>query len=426
VNDTSRVEVIPSPRRLINSLRDLGYDSTSAAADLIDNSIEAKATEVSIEVHMEGRKSWIRIADNGEGMTPAVLQEAMRYGTEREYSKSDLGKFGLGLKTASQSQCRKFIVASRSGERANICAFAWDMEYVERTNRWEIIRLAPQDIDDVLREPLQGTAGTAVLWENLDRVFNYKNPDGGWVERNLLDLCRRLENHLAMVFHRFISGEQKRKHLNIFLNGNKIKPWDPFVRDEKHTKKLNPLTFKLNDGEMNGEVTLEPFVLPPRDKFSSPEAFQKASGPKNWNQQQGFYIYRAGRLIQSGGWSGLRTMDEHSKLARIALHFSPVLDNAFKINVAKMHTELPSQLREQIKDATKQIIRIAQETYRTKKSSGEGVAGGGSWGNPQPTTPSGKWTLDEIATIFRSNARGEEIPVLNRIISRVRKTFRRK
>lgn len=426
MNDTSRVEVVPSPRRLINSLRDLGYDSTSAVADLVDNSIEAKATEVFIEVHMEGRRSWIRIADNGKGMTPAVLQEAMRYGTEREYGPSDLGKFGLGLKTASQSQCREFIVASRSGERANICAFAWDMEYVERTNRWEILRLAPQDIDDVLCKPLQATEGTAILWKKLDRVFNYKNPDGGWAAKNLLGLCRKLEDHLAMVFHRFISGENDRGHLNIFLNGNKIKPWDPFTRNEAHTKELGPLTFELDDGEARGKVVLEPFVLPPRDKFSSPDAFKKASGPKNWNQQQGFYIYRSGRMIQSGGWSGLRTVDEHSKLARVALHFSPALDDAFKINVAKMHTELPSQLREQIKDATKQVIKIAQETYRAKKPSGRSATGSSSRRDSQPTNPLRKWTLDEIATLLRSSARDEEIPTINRVINRVRKTFKEK
>ena len=426
MNDSRRIKVIPSPRRLINSLRDLGYDSTSAVADLVDNSIDAKATKVAIDVRFEGRKSCIRVADNGTGMTPAVLQEAMRYGTEREYSQSDLGKFGLGLKTASQSQCREFIVASHSSATAGICAFTWDMEYVEKTNKWEITRLAPQDIDNVLRKPLRGTSGTVVLWKKLDRVFNYKNPDGGWAEKSLLSLCRRLEDHLAMVFHRFISGEQRGKRLNISLNDNKIKPWDPFTRNEKHTQKLDPLTLKFDDGEVSGEVILEPFVLPPKDKFSSPEAFKKASGPKNWNQQQGFYIYRAGRMIQSGGWSGLRTVDEHSKLARVALHFSPVLDNAFKIDVAKMHTELPSQLQEQIKDATKQVIRIAKDTYRAKKSSGGSTTGSRPGRTSQPTTPPGKWTLDEIATVFRSSARDEEIPVINRIIRRVQKAFRGK
>lgn len=428
MNTESRIEIIPSPRRLINSLRDLGYDTVSAVADIVDNSIEAGATKVVIDVKIDGRESSIRIADNGRGMSPDTLQEAMRYGTEREYDPSALGKFGLGLKTASQSQCREFVVASRANVKANTCAFAWDMEHVEKTNKWEIIRLTPQDIGGTLRGPIQGITGTVVLWKKLDRVLGYKNPDGTWAERNLLSLCRSLEKHLAMVFHRFISGEERGKRLNIFLNDNKIEPWDPFVRGEKRTKKFPPSIFKFNDGAMIGNVMLEPFVLPHKDKFSSPDAFKKASGPKNWNQQQGFYIYRAGRMIQSGGWSGLRTVDEHTKLARVALHFTPVLDDAFKINVAKMHAELPHQLQEQIKSAVNAAVKIAQKAYRAKESSGKVVSGGqsGNLSKRPPATPLKMWTFDEVASILRSSARGAEIPVIDRIIKRVRKTFRGK
>lgn len=99
-------EVIPSARRLVRSLRDMGYDFTTAVADLVDNSLEAEATVVTIDVEFEGDESWVRIIDNGHGMTEEELVEAMRYGSDREYDDQSLGKFGLGLKTASRVSVR--------------------------------------------------------------------------------------------------------------------------------------------------------------------------------------------------------------------------------------------------------------------------------------------------------------------------------
>src|SRR5437763_12259507 len=130
-------ELVPSARRLINSLRDLGYDFAQAVADLVDNSIEAGASRVNVDVEFEGDDSWVRITDDGKGMAPEELREAMRYGAEREYRDDDLGKFGLGLKTASMSQCQCLSVASRwNRERSDIAAYSWDLEHIEKTNRW--------------------------------------------------------------------------------------------------------------------------------------------------------------------------------------------------------------------------------------------------------------------------------------------------
>src|SRR5690606_12829804 len=116
---------------------------------------------------------------------------------------------------------------------------------------------------------------------------------------------------------------------------------DPFARGEPSTQRLEPVLLKLDGVAGRSAVVLEPYVLPPQSKFSTPEAFNRASGPNKWNRQQGFYIYRADRMIQSGGWSNLRTLDEHTKLARVALHFSPSLDDDFKINVPKMRVSIP-------------------------------------------------------------------------------------
>lgn len=345
----------------------MGYDFSQAVADIVDNSIEAKATVVAIDIEFDGDDSWVRIADNGNGMKPEQLREAMRYGAEREYEVDDLGKFGLGLKTASMSQCQCLSVASRwNRDRADIAAYSWDLSHIERTNRWEILAIDRNGLGPAIRQPLKDSTGTVVLWQRLDRILGYKYPYGEAARRRLSQICREIEAHLGMVFHRFISGEVRARKLKLLLNGNEIKPWDPFCRAEPKTKALQQMRFSLEHEGVSGEVLLEPFVLPHQDDFSSPEAFRLASGPASWNQQQGFYIYRAGRMIQSGSWSNLRAPDEHTKLARVAVSFLPKLDEAFKINVAKMRVQMPSRIRDTIRDAVGPVVKLAREVYDRK------------------------------------------------------------
>jgi hypothetical protein len=217
------------------------------------------------------------------------------------------------------------------------------------------------------------------MWEQLDRAFAYKIPDGQRAKNGMLAMAERLELHLGMVFHRFLSGEARRKRkLVITINGTSVEPWDPFCRDEKRTKALKPLELELETQVGSGVVRFTPFVLPARSQFSSEQTFTKASGPSKWNRQQGFYIYREDRLIQSGGWSGLRTSDEHTKLARAAIDFRRGLDAAFAINVAKMRVNLPGALREQLERPIAELVRLAQEQYR------KGGVGPGPTVTPQP------------------------------------------
>jgi len=449
---TNGQEVIPSAKRLIRSLRDIGYDFPTAVADLVDNSIEAGATKVTIDVEFDGNDSWVRISDNGIGMRLEQLQEAMRYGSEREYDdEADLGKFGLGLKTASMSQCKRMIVASRGDiQQREVHAYSWDMDHVDATNKWEIIKVPKRDLKFVLNHHLDGATGTVVFWQKLDRIMGYKYPYGEMAKKRLLEMCRSLELHLAMVFHRFLSSEVPGKKLQIILNGNKVEPWDPFARNEPNTQKLSIIPLHLEYEGKAGMVILEPYVLPHQDQFSSRDEFNRSSGPNKWNRQQGFYIYRANRLIQSGGWSGLRTIDEHTKLARISLSFSPHLDDAFKINVAKMKVQLPTQIREKIEAATTPVVKLARNTYdnSNKKNTGAtphlgastlptsvstGLNSGSriqepptalSLGTVTPGTQTNKfWTLDELQHRLEYLAKPNEKPVILRVIERLRKNI---
>jgi hypothetical protein len=369
-------EIIPSARRLMESLRDIGYDLPGAVADLVDNSLDAEAEAVRIDLGHDLEGGWIRIADDGVGMTERQLEEAMRFGSSRSYGDRDLGNFGLGLKTASLSQCRRLTVATRSSERGRIQIRRWDLDHVARTDSWQLERLTPRQVRPLLTDPLAGTTGTVVLWERLDRVLGPRRPGGDAAARRLEAAAGEIAEHLAMVFHRFLAGEAPGPLLRIDVGGTQISPWDPFARKEQFVRALPTQTLPFDFAGVKQKVVVQPYVLPAQHHFSTPEAHEVAGGPARWNRQQGLYIYRRDRLIQSGGWNRLRTFDEHAKLARIALDIPPGADQAFRINVSKMTVGLPEPLRPQLRALVAGVVSVAQDVYRRRLAVVSGDRGG--------------------------------------------------
>lgn len=345
----------------MHSLRDLGYDLPSAVADLIDNSLDAGATQIDVELDAEWRGSYLRVADNGAGMTEGILDEAMRYGSARAYGQGDLGHFGLGLKTASLSQCRRLTVASRTTQAGRIRVRRWDLDRVAVSDTWVLERPRILDCRKELTDPLRQGVGTVVLWEKLDRVLGERRPDGDAARRKLRTVENDLRLHLAMIFHRFLSGESQRPRVSINLNGVPVEAWDPFCRTEPMTQAMPAQRVRLDGSD---SLVVRPYILPSQHHFSSPEAHGDASGPNRWNRQQGFYVYRRDRLIQSGGWCRLRTMDEHSKLARVAIDLPPAAEESFRINVAKMVVGLPEAIRPELRVIATGIVSRAQDAYR--------------------------------------------------------------
>ncbi len=387
--------VLPSARKLMASLRDIGYDLPSAIADLVDNSIDAGAENVAVTFGEEGADSWIRIVDDGMGMTPRQLDEAMRYGSQRTYSSSALGHFGLGLKTGSLSQCRRLTVASRRRRNSPVAVRRWDLDLVAERDSWDLDTPPRKELPLRLLEPLEGGTGTVVLWERLDRVLAFRNPDGAATRRALGNMANEVAEHLGMVFHRFITGEWADGDdgfVNISVNGAPVIAWDPFAREEKHTRVLPRQEIELTtEGGSGANLIVQPYVLPSQTHFSSPAAHQVAAGPSRWNRQQGFYVYRRDRMIQSGGWNRIRTMDEHAKLARIAIDLPARHEELFGINVAKMAIAIPEAARAPLRTIASGVVQQAQWSYRehlgraappveaappvTERSRGEGVDG---------------------------------------------------
>lgn len=395
------IKASPGAKRLIESLRGLGYECPTAISDIVDNSISAGASEVHVDIiGLDGDEPAVVISDNGEGMDRDTLVNAMRFGAEQDYSTDDLGKFGLGLKTASLSQCRKLTVASKPiparGSKSRRNVMRWDLDHVYSKDEWELHVLEDNDLEEdeskLIRRHLDGANGTVVLWTDLKESMPLLySKDQKKRERFLAQLLSDVETHLSMVFHRFMQGRVSgNRRLKIYLGGNLLEPWDPFCISEANTESLRPSHLKIEDSSGNGKVTVSPYILPKEKTFSTPEKWRKAAGPRGWNLQQGFYFYRNGRLLQAGGWSYLRAPDEHTKLLRIAVDFNTGLDKAFQINVTKMKSKIPDEIWGDLKELVSDWAQRARRAYDKKEAGGRSASrpsSGGSARTSSPTTP---------------------------------------
>lgn len=341
----------PKAGAMIEALRGLGYSTATALADIIDNSIAASADRVDLQFSWSGQNSTVAILDNGNGMNENELDMAMRLGERNpleERASHDLGRFGLGLKTASFSQCRRLTVASVKAGLIS-CLF-WDLDILAMgdDDGWHLMD-GPAEGSETYLEPLVGQAnGTLVLWEKLDRIVTV-----GFTEQDFLDLVDRVEQHLAMVFHRFLAGPRPRLHL--FLNGQQVKAWDPFLAGHPATWS-SPVEHINAEG---GRVEVQCHVMPHKDRLDVDE-HESAGGPDGWTAQQGFYVYRNERLLVSGSWLGLGrgrswTKEEAHRLARIRLDIPNSADAEWKIDIRKSTARPPVSIRER-------LTRLAEDT----------------------------------------------------------------
>lgn len=331
----------PRADAMLESLRGLGYSAPTAIADIVDNSVSAGSTRVEIWLAWNGSQSRVTILDNGRGMSDAELEKAMRLGDKSPLDArdpSDLGRFGMGLKTASFSQCRRLTVASRRDER--LSCLRWDLtKLTEPPLDWLMFEGPERGSVQFLKPLDSNSSGTLVLWEDLDRIVT-----AGYTAEDFADLTDEIEAHLAMVFHRLIDGP--RPKFSLWVNGRAVKPWDPFMTD--HPSK----TWSAHPARRSmpfGIVEIEGHVLPHKDRLT-PAEFEQAAGPNGWTAQQGFYVYRNQRLLVAGGWLGLGqgrawNREELHRLARIRLDIPNTADAEWKIDIRKSTARAPVSLR---------------------------------------------------------------------------------
>ena len=350
----------PYAPTLIESTRAIGYSLEAAVADIIDNSIAANAVNVDIYFFpVDG--AYIAILDNGSGMNEKEINIAMQYGSKNpteERDKKDLGRFGLGLKTASLSQCRCLTVISKQGERLE--GRQWDIDHVIEVGDWSLIIL-DEEINEFpqVEELKKYESGTLVIWQKLDRLkageINFELSLGRKIDR--------VRNHLSLVYHRYLMGESGIRKLKLFINGEKVKAIDPFLTN-KSVQAMDDETLIIQ----GHKILVRPYILPHISKLTSDE-IKMLGGKDGLRKQQGFYVYRNKRLLVWGTWFRMMRQGDLSKLARIRVDIPNTLDDLWTLDIKKSSALPPAEVRKNLEIIINQIAERSKRTwtFRGKK-----------------------------------------------------------
>lgn len=344
----------------MESTRAIGYSLDAAVADIIDNSITAKADNIGVWF-LPYDDPYVAILDNGTGMEPDKLTESMRYGSNNPLEireEDDMGRYGLGLKTASLSQCRCLTVASVF--KGSIYARRWDLDHIKECETWDLLELEEGEIKNlpIIDKLAAQGKGTLVIWNKLDKI------QAGEItlEQALNNKMSDVREHIAMVFHRYLSGDGTRKTV-ITMNGNPIIPFDPFFASKS--------TIVMDDEKVNipgrkGQVIIRPYILPHPSKMTK-EELDKYGGKDGMRRLQGFYIYRNKRLLIWGTWFRLIRMDEFSKLARVRVDIPNSLDDLWTLDIKKSTAIPPEIVKVNLKRIVGTISNSSKRTWTFRK-----------------------------------------------------------
>lgn len=356
-------ESIPFAPMLIESMRSLGYSFQSAIADLIDNSISAGANRIDIKL-LPTENPYLIILDNGCGMNSYEIEEAMRYGSKNpldKRKKDDLGRFGLGLKSASLSQCRKLTVVSKKDNEMS--AYSWDLDYIAEQKSWMLQGYSKEEINEFpeinLLEEIKN--GTYILLQSFDRIKESTNDLCATLTKSMDDTIE----HLSLVFHRFLTDG-----LNIYVNNSKVEAKDPFLLENKKTQFKREQKFSINESS----ITVKPYILPHISSLTK-EDIKKVGGKERLKNEQGFYVYRNRRLIIWGTWFKLGRKEELSKLARVKVDIPNDLDYMWNIDIKKSSAKLPDIIKRNLYSCVEESIFSSENvhTYRGRKEANKDV-----------------------------------------------------
>lgn len=345
----------PYAPNLIESMRSIGYSFETAVADIVDNSIAANAHNIDIISICRNKKSFVAILDDGKGMNENELFLAMKYGSynpNEARKENDMGRFGLGLKSASLSQCRKLTVLSKLNSK--IYGYVWDLDFIIQRGDWILQELEREEIDNIVKniEVTISNSGTLVLWENFDRI----NHTASNFNEYLKELLASTMDHFSLIYHRLLN-----KKINVRINGNEVIPRDPFLEYHKATQLKREQKINI-DGK---EILVKPYILPHINKLSS-EDIKKIGGKESLRTEQGFYIYRNKRLIIYGTWFRLSTKNELTKLARVRVDIPNDMDYLWDIDIKKSKASLPDKIKVNLYNAVLKSCGISERVHEYK------------------------------------------------------------
>jgi hypothetical protein len=359
--------VPPKSSALVESMRDIGYSMESAVADIVDNSIAAAASEINIRFMWNSGNPWLAVIDNGYGMDEKELISAMRFGSIspiEKRSQEDLGRFGLGLKTATFSQCRCLTVLSKKANSINVAQ--WDLEEISKRQGldWPLLLFSDEDIekntelarlnDEYLN--IIGS-GTIVLWQHLDRIeegTSVKNQESRFNES-----IRSVREHLELVFHRFLSPDAGKAKIKIFFNKKELEAFDPFNLSKSTELRQEKFLYE------GSYIIVQPYILPHHNKVSKSD-WKKFAGKQGYLQSQGFYVYRNKRLIIDSTWFRLIAKEELTKLLRVKVDIPNSLDHLWKIDVKKSNAFPPAGVRDNLRRIIGKIEISGKNVYQQR------------------------------------------------------------
>lgn len=361
------LEVIPDPISLIESMRAVGYSVEAAIADLVDNSLSATADDIEIKYDASD-DPFVAILDNGWGMAPDALTNAMRHGSHNPTDArgpDDLGRFGLGLKTASLSQCRRLTVISKKD--GVVSARRWDLDVVHHSRRWLVV--VPENLElqamPMFSRLQQLDSGTLVVWQDLDRLTAGAFDPQAEMTTKLSSLF----DHLALVFHRFTQKEDRFGAVRMAVNGLQIPPRDPFLRSNTFRQPLEGQVIKHE----RGNVLISPFIIPPVSHLS-PDEISLAGGREGLRGTQGFYVYRNRRLVIWGTWFRLVPKEEFYKLTRVQVDIPNSFDDLWALDIKKSVAYPPEAIRKRLKELIPHFADTSKKTvtYPGRKQTAKG------------------------------------------------------
>jgi hypothetical protein len=353
----------PQANVLMNSMRSMGYSFESAIADILDNSISAQAHSIRINFPTEPSYCYVSILDDGLGMSNDDLFNAMKYGSitdENKRSENDLGRFGLGLKSASLSQCKRLTVISKINR--DVSAYVWDLDIIEDQRDWTIQELNQLEISDLpnIDTLLNQKTGTLVIWQNFDII----EKSSGDIFTTLDSYKEKTANYISLIFHRFLNDD-KDKRIEIFVNNHSLTGLDPFLEEHKKTNHRREFYIPIKDSKGTERyIRVKPYVLP-FQKDMTKEDFKKIGGVENYKVKQGFYIYRNKRLIVWGTWFGL-PKSELTKNARVKVDIPNTLDDIWSLDIKKQNATIPRLIKNHLKSAVEEAMNISikSQEYR--------------------------------------------------------------
>ena len=379
----------PKASRTIEGLRDTGYEPADAVEDIIDNSISASATNIVVRVSTRpGGDVVVTVADNGTGMDEHGIINAMTYGSQIRADPKSLGKFGLGLKTASTAMCRSLTVVTRTTGSQNVHAATWDLDYVVEQDEWLLLRPEPTDEQiEMLNEAAEGGTGTIIIWEKVDRFLarDYANPGGPAARNALRRRVEELRESIAVTYLKFLTENEERPPVSIILNDEPVEPWDPFGSALGSELLLDiPVDVDLvsSKGEPStAQFHLKAYALPPRSELTKEQEQLADITTRN----QGFFVFREDRLLSRGSWLGLRSVEPHYNLARIEFSFDHKLDEAFQIDIKKSRILLQNDLFDALRRLVTPSIQEAAVRYRKNQTTTATVGGPATHGSSNNT-----------------------------------------